>query len=187
VQLITRFDVIQEYIFLAAIGWCLGLAQLGVYLGLSYEIGAFIAGATLAYNPIALFIAESLKPLRDFFLIMFFFSLGAGFKLPALGGILVPAMVLALVMMVIKPVIFRALLIRAGEARSLSWEIGARLGQLSEFSLLIAVLAAEAGVIGQPVSYLIQAATLITYILSSYFIMLKFPTPIAVSDRLRRD
>jgi hypothetical protein len=79
VRVIQRFDTIQEYVFLVAVGWCLGVAQLGHTMGLSYEMGAFIAGVALATSPIATFIAESLKPLRDFFLIMFFFALGAGF------------------------------------------------------------------------------------------------------------
>ena len=71
-RLLLRFDQIQEYIFLMAIGWCLAVAALAHAIGLSYEIGAFIAGVTLATNPVARFIAESLKPLRDFFLIMIY-------------------------------------------------------------------------------------------------------------------
>jgi len=58
-RLIARFDRIQEYIFLLAVGWCLGLAEAAEQLGLSYEIGAFIAGVSLARSPIALFIAET--------------------------------------------------------------------------------------------------------------------------------
>jgi len=76
-RLIARFDRIQEYIFLLAIAWCLGMAEVAEQIGLSYEIGAFIAGVSIARSPIALFIAESLKPLRDFFLIIFFVALGA--------------------------------------------------------------------------------------------------------------
>ena len=72
-RLITKFDQIHEYIFLLAIAWCLSIAELAVLLGLSHEIGAFIAGVTLASSPIAFFITEKLKPLRDFFLIIFFF------------------------------------------------------------------------------------------------------------------
>ena len=70
--LITRFDRFHEYIFLLAIGWCLGLAEAAGALGLSEEIGAFIAGISLATSPISQYIAVSLKPLRDFFLILFF-------------------------------------------------------------------------------------------------------------------
>ncbi len=186
-RLIRRFDKIREYIFLMAIGWCLGMAELAALLGLSHEIGAFIAGVTLAASPIALYIAESLKPLRDFFLVLFFFSLGAGFKLPMIGEVLLPALILALAMLVLKPPVFRYLLRRTGESDKRSHEIGFRLGQLSEFSLLIAVLAMDHGVIGERAAYLIQLATLLTFLASSYLVVLRFPTPIAVSDALRRD
>lgn len=185
--LIQRFDTIHEYVFLVAIGWCIGLAQLAHVLGLSHEMGAFIAGVALATSRISTYIAESLKPLRDFFLIMFFFALGATFKLSTLADIAIPALLLASVMLVLKPLVFRALLVREGESPKLAHEIGFRLGQISEFSLLIVVLAAEVEIVGTRASYLIEAATVLAFIASSYLIMLRFPTPIAVSDRLRRD
>jgi Kef-type K+ transport system membrane component KefB len=187
VPLIRRFDTIQEYVFLTAIGWCLGIAQLAEISGLSYEIGAFIAGVSLATNPIARFIAESFKPLRDFFLIMFFFSLGASFDLTMLPDIALPALILATVMLIMKPLVFSKLLKLSGETGTLPLEVGVRLGQSSEFALMIAVLALNAGAISLQTSYLIQATTLITFIVSAYLIMLRYPTPIAVSDRLRKD
>jgi Kef-type K+ transport system membrane component KefB len=186
-RLMRRFDTIQEYVFLTAIGWCLGMAQLAEILGLSYEIGAFIAGVALATNPIALFISENFKPLRDFFLIMFFFSLGAGFNIAILPEVIIPASIIAMVMLVCKPVVFARLLRRSGETAGLSKETGTRLGQVSEFSLMIAVLALNTGAIGAKASYLIQTTTLLTFIVSAYVIMLSYPTPIAVSDRLRKD
>lgn len=185
--LIQRFDTIQEYIFLTAIGWCLGMAQLADATGLSYETGAFIAGVALATNPIALFIAESFRPLRDFFLIMFFFSLGASFNISMLGEVFLPAAVIATIMLAAKPLVFSRLLRLSGEQARLSLEAGVRLGQVSEFSLMIAVLALNAGAISSRASYLIQATTLLTFVASSYLIMLNYPTPIAVNARLRRD
>ncbi len=187
IRLIARFDRIREYIFLMAIGWCLGLAQLGTLVGLSAEIGAFIAGIALATNPIALYIGESLKPLRDFFLVIFFFALGASFDLSMLEMILLPALVLAGSLLVLKPLTFRWLLRRYGESPQRALEVGVRLGQISEFSLFIAVLALELGTIGQHASYLIQISTLFTFIVSSYLIVLKYPSPIALDDKLRRD
>jgi DNA-binding NtrC family response regulator len=61
------------------------------------------------------------------------------------------------------------------------------LGQVSEFSLLIAVLALEDGLIGTQASYLVQATTLLTFAASTYYVVLTYPTPVAISDRLRRD
>ena len=185
--LIRRFDTIREYVFLAAIGWCLGIAQLGYAMGLSHEIGAFVAGVALARSPVATFIAESLKPLRDFFLVMFFFALGAGFPIPVLAEVALPAACLGGAMLVLKPVVFHWLLRRERESARLSTEIGVRLGQLSEFSLLIAVIASRGEVIGPNAAYTIHATTLLTFIVSSYLIMLRYPTPIAVTEALRRD
>ncbi|VAW76497.1 Inner membrane protein, KefB/KefC family [hydrothermal vent metagenome] len=187
VRLLARFDTIQEYVFLLAIGWCLGMAQLSEALGLSTEIGAFIAGIAVATEPISRFIAERLKPLRDFFLVVFFFSLGAGFDLSMVQDVLLPAAILAIISLVVKPVAFKRLWMRAGEPPERAGEIGARLGQISEFSLLIALLATQLAIISAQASYLIQLATLISFIVSSYYIVQRYPTPIAVSDRLRRD
>ncbi len=187
IRLIAYFDKIQEYIFLVAIGWCLGMAEFATALGLSQEIGAFIAGVAIATSPICDFIADSLRPLRDFFLVIFFFSLGMSLNPEILMDVFYPALTLALLVLSLKPVIFKLLLERAKETPATAWEIGFRLGQISEFSLLIAVLALERGVIGYQVSYLIQVSTLLTFILSSYIIVFYFPTPIALSDRLRRD
>ena len=187
IRLIRKFDKIQEYIFLMTIGWCLGMAELAGLLGLSAEIGAFIAGVVLASSPIALFIAESLKPLRDFFLVLFFFSLGAGFDIGVIDEVILPALVLAGALMLLKPPVFRYLLLRTGESEKRSNEVGYRLGQMSEFSLLLAVLAFENQVIGARASYLIQLSTLLTFLISSYLVVMRFPTPIAVNDALRRD
>ncbi|MCX2981354.1 cation:proton antiporter [Halieaceae bacterium IMCC14734] len=187
IPLITRFDRFHEYIFLLAIGWCLGLAEAASALGLSAEIGAFIAGITIATSPISQYIAVNLKPLRDFFLILFFFSVGARFEIELLGDVLLAAVVLAVMALALKPVVYRFLLKGVSEKRTLAWDLGFRLGQMSEFSLLIAYMAAGSALISQQASSLIQAATIITFVLSSYIVVLNYPTPIAISDRLRRD
>ena len=187
VRLIDRFEQIHEYIFLLAIAWCLAIAEVAVMLGLSREIGAFIAGITLASSPIALFITIKLKPLRDFFLVLFFFSMGASFNLDIISKIILPASALAACALVIKPIIFEKLFVRAREKRAISREVGYRLGQISEFSFLIAVLAVEAHFIQQDTSYLIQLATLLTFLVSSCIVVLRYRTPIATSDRMRRD
>jgi predicted Kef-type K+ transport protein len=125
--------------------------------------------------------------LRDFFLILFFFSLGATFDLGLAQNIMLPALLLGALILMIKPLAFKFLLKNAGEDEKVSAEVGVRLGQGSEFSLLIAVLAVDMSVIGEQAAYLIQVSTLLTFIASSYLIVLRYPTPVAVSDKLRRD
>ena len=185
--LITRFDRFHEYIFLLALGWCLGMAEAAKALGLSEEIGAFIAGITIATSPISQYIAVNLKPLRDFFLILFFFSVGARFDLAVLNQVLAPTLVLGALVLGLKPVVYRFLLKGVSENRTLGWDLGFRLGQASEFSLLIAYVAAGSSLITEQASLLIQATTIITLLVSSYIVVLNYPTPIAISDRLRRD
>lgn len=187
VKLIARFDHFKEYIFLLAIGWCLGLAALATAMGLSAEIGAFVAGVSLATSPIALYIAYSLKPLRDFFLILFFFSLGAQFNISLLSQIFAPALLLAALALTVKPVVFHYLLRRFSERNRLAWDAGLRLGQISEFSLLIAFVATQSGMIGEVASLVIQGAAIVTFLISSYIVVLFCPTPIAINPRLRRD
>jgi Kef-type K+ transport system membrane component KefB len=184
--LIARFDVIQEYVFLLAVGWCLGLAQVAEALGLSLELGAFIAGVTLATSPIALFLAEALRPLRDFFLVLFFFTVGAGLNLALLPSVLVPALALSALVLLGKPVIYRVLLDRFKEQGSLAWEVGFRLGQISEFSLLLVLLAGQAALLSEGAITTIQTVAVLTFILSSYVVVLRYPTPIALDERLRR-
>jgi Kef-type K+ transport system membrane component KefB len=185
--LITRFDSFHEYIFLLAIGWCLGMAEAASALGLSAEIGAFIAGVTIATSPISQYIAINLKPLRDFFLILFFFSVGARFNIALLHQVLVPALLLAALVLGLKPVVYRYLLKGVSEKGSMGWDLGFRLGQASEFSLLIAYVAIGGALISEQASLLIQATTIITLLVSSYIVVLNYPTPIAVADHLRRD
>lgn len=186
-RLFFKFDKIQEYIFLLALAWCLGIAQLCHSIGLSYETGAFIAGITIATSPVALFIAESLKPLRDFFLVLFFFALGAGLNMAEMGSIWFGALMLGVIMLFLKPVVFGYALRGVSETNKLGWETGFRLGQLSEFSLLIVFVAWQSALIEPSTVNFVQLATLVTFIGSSYSIVLRYPTPVAVSERLRRD
>lgn len=184
--LLERFDAFHEYIFLLAIGWCLGVAEISAIAGLSHEVGAFIAGVSIATSPISMYIANHLKPLRDFFLVLFFFSLGAEFQLSLLNEIFIPAAIMAALVLGLKPVIFKGLL-GSSETPQDSWEVGFRLGQISEFSLMIAFVASTHSIIGTGASHLIQATAILTFLFSSYLVVFRYPTPIAVSDELRRD
>lgn len=185
--LLLRFDRFHEYVFLLAIGWCLGVAWVAAQMGLSHETGAFVAGISLASSPIAQFIALNLRPLRDFFLVLFFFSLGAGLKLPLLPAVAFPAILLTAAIVAVKPVVYRYLLGHLSEKPDLAWDVGFRLGQVSEFSLLIAFSAAQALLISAAASLLIQAVVILSFVVSTYIVIFNFPSPIAVSEALRRD
>lgn len=185
--LIQKFDRFHEYIFLLALGWCIGLAVMAEHLQLSAEIGAFIAGITLATSPIAQYIAISLKPLRDFFLVIFFFATGAQLNIGLLPEVIWPVIILSAVVLGLKPITFRFLLSRQSEKKKLAWDLGFRLGQNSEFALLVAFMASSVGVLGEKAGLVIQGTAIITLLISSYIVVFNFPNPIAVKDKLRRD
>lgn len=186
-SLIQRFDRYHEYIFLLSIGWCLGMAELAIWMGLSAEIGAFIAGISIASSPIAQYIAISLKPLRDFFLVVFFFSVGSGLDMQLLPEIALPAIVIAVVLLALKPAVFHVLVRGVFDEPNLAWNLGLRLGQCSEFALLIAFLGLSKGILSPQAATLIQTTTVVTLLVSSYLVVLTLPNPIAIKERLRRD
>jgi Kef-type K+ transport system membrane component KefB len=186
-KLLQSFDQIHEYIFILSIGWCLTMAEISHLMSLTEEIGAFIAGVALATNPISLYIAESLKPLRDFFLVLFFFAIGAGFDFSYLPGVLWPAVLLAGMILIIKPLTFAWLFQRSGETKEIGFEVGARLGQSSEFSLLLIYFALETHLVSPAANYMVQAATILTFIVSCYWVTFRYPTPLASNETLRRD
>lgn len=186
-HLLAKFDKIHEYVFILSIGWCLFMGEIAHVMGLSEEIGAFIGGVALASNPISLYIAESLKPLRDFFLVIFFFTIGAGFNFAYLPQVMLPALCLAIVVLILKPVVFSWLLQKTGETKTAGDEVGVRLGQISEFSLLVIFLAQQTKIISPAACYIVQAATILTFIVSSYWVVIRYPTPLAATEKLRRN
>ncbi len=187
--LLEKFDRVQEYIFLVAIAWCLGMAKLASYFGLSDVIGAFIAGVAIAEGPIASYIADNLKPLRDFCLVMFFFTIGARFNFQLIPQIIVPALILAFIYMVLKPFVFDRLLRRTGEGRHFAREVAVRLSQGSEFALILGSMAHKMmpEVIDAKTNYLIQAVTMITLIVSCYWVVMKYPTPMSYDKKLLKE
>ena len=186
-KLLLKFDVIKEHTFVVVLGWGLFVAGAAEMLGLSLEMGAFIAGISLATLPIALVIAEELKPLRDFFLILFFFSIGAGFDLVVSQQLIVPGLIITALLMAAKPVIFNWGFKAIGEKPHNSAELGVRLGQASEFSLLIAFSALASGLIEERSSYLIQLVVVLTFVVSTYWVVNVYPTPISYKRGQRKD
>ncbi len=186
-RLFMKFDVIQDYMFLASLGWCMLVAAVAKYTGLSYEIGAFLAGTSIASFPIALGIAEKLKPLREFFLILFFFSIGAQFNFAVTQNVLLPGLVIAGGVVLLKPLVFAGAFRVVKEEARISKELGVRLGQASEFSLLVAYSAATAGKIESGTSFLIQFVVVLTFVVSTYLVVFRYPTPISANVQMRRD
>jgi predicted Kef-type K+ transport protein len=101
--------------------------------------------------------------------------------------VFLPACTLAALILLAKPMVFSWLLQLSGEVKKVSWEIGTRLGQLSEFSLLVIYLALDTHILNPATTYMAEAAVIITFVVSCYWTVIRYPTPLATSDRLRRD
>jgi Kef-type K+ transport system membrane component KefB len=185
--LLRRFDTVQEYTFIVTLGWCLLWARVAGILGLSEEMGAFVAGLSIASCPVAIVIAEHLKPLREFFLILFFFTVGARLDFRLDPHLIVSAMLFGAALVPLKAFAYRFAFRRAGESPQLSGELAVRLAQSSEFSLLVALAALASGSLSHENAMVIQIATIATFVISTYWTVMRYPTPISTSAALRQD
>lgn len=186
-KIIMQVQRYNELLNMVALAWCFSLALLSEYIGMSHEIGAFIAGVALASGPLSNYLAENLKFFRDFFLVLFFFTLGAKIDFALMQTIVWPALLLSAVLLLLKPLVYSIAFRLTKETPKFSREMGFRLGQNSEFSLIIAVLAAESGLISAADSQLIQLVAILTMTASSYLLVFLFPTPLGTSKPLKID
>ena len=183
--LLSRFDVYTDFIVLLVLGWCLLLAGVTHLLGLGFELGAFSAGVALANTRAAQSIAQSMSLLRDFFLVLFFFSVGAGVDFSVAWQVVLPILILSGVLIVVKPSVFYALLRLRGERKSDSLEVGIRLSQCSEFSLLILFIAATQ--MSVEAQHVILGTVIVTMVLSTYGVVFRYKSPMSVFEKLRVD
>ena len=160
-----------ELLTLFAIAWAIGLATLGTGLGFSKEVGAFVAGVALAATPYRALLAARLVSLRDFLLLFFFIDLGVQIDMGLLGAALGPAILLSVVVLVGKPIMIMALVGGMGYAKRTAATTGLAMGQISEFSLILAALGLSLGHIDKSTMGLITLVGLITIGLSTYMIL----------------
>ena len=159
----------QELLFLFALAWGFGIATLVSAIGFSIEIGALFAGVALARLPYAGQISARLKPLRDFFVILFFISLGENLELHNIAAAAIPALALSIVVLLLKPLMVMVSLGLLGYTRRTSFKTGINLSQISEFSIILIVLAASAGIVSSTTVAVITLVALITITVSAYF------------------
>lgn len=170
-KLIASAAQSSELLFLFALSWGTGLASLFAALGFSIEIGALVAGVTLSVTPFAIEIASRLKPLRDFFIIIFFILLGSQLVVDNLGSLIVPALVLSVFVLIGNPVIVIVLMNGLGFNRKTGFMTGLTIAQISEFSLILAALGFRVGHISPNILSLITLVGLITIAGSTYLIL----------------
>ncbi len=170
-RLLHSLARMPELLVLFGIAWAIGLAALGDTLGFSKEVGAFIGGVALAATPYRAAIGARLVSLRDFLLLFFFIDLGIHVDITHFPMVIGPAILLSLLVLLGKPLMVMALVGAAGYSKRTSAMTGFSLGQISEFSFILAALGLGLGHIDQHVMGLITLIGLITIGLSSYMIL----------------
>lgn len=161
----------QELLFLFSICWCFLIAALFSYFGLSIEIGALVAGVILSGTPYSTEISSKIRPLRDFFIIIFFIILGLNMQVSEISSILFNALVLSFVVIVFKPVILMYLVGRFKYTKRTNFLVGTTLGQISEFSLIILGLGVSLGHITIQILHTSILTMIITIFISTYMIL----------------
>jgi len=167
-KLVKFMAATQELLFLFALAWGLGVATLAAKAGFSIEIGALFAGLTLAYLPYTSEIGSRLKPLRDFFIVLFFIVLGEGLSVSGLREALVPALIFSAIVILVKPLIVMTSLGLMRYTKRTGFKAAINLSQISEFSIILVVLAHETGMVGDRLGTVITLVALITIATSTY-------------------
>lgn len=162
----------SETLFLVSLAWVFGLAAIvsSPYLGFSIEIGGFLAGVSLANSIVNYQIIAKAKILRDFFIVIFFVLLGIQMSFANIPQIIVPAIILSLFVLLIKPFIVMLFLGILGYRKRTSFLTGVSLSQVSEFSLILVFIGYRLGHIDQKTVSLITLVGIISFAFSTYMI-----------------
>ena len=161
----------SELLIVLAIAWAVALAAAGDFLGFSKEIGAFLAGVSLASTPYREALISRLSSLRDFLLLFFFIDLGAYLKLTMIRSQIFPALGLSLFVLIGNPFIVMVIMGVMGFRKRTGFLAGLTVAQISEFSLMLGALGRRLGHIPSDVMGLITLVGLITIGLSTYMIL----------------
>lgn len=161
----------QEFLFLFAIAWALGIATLSKSAGFSLEIGALLAGMTLASMPYATEVASRLKPLRDFFIVLHFVVLGSLLNPEVIQSSPGRAILFSLIVLIANPISVLIIMGLMGYTKKTSFKAGIAMTQVGEFSLILLAAANYQGYIDKDIVSLITFVALITIAVSTYMIL----------------
>lgn len=170
-KLLTRLAHSQELLLLFAIMLAVALSSFCDWLGFSKELGAFLAGISLASTQYREMISSRLKGMRDFMLLFFFIGLGSHIEISMLESQLTPAIILSIFVLIGNPIIMMAIMLRMGYRVRTSFVSGITIAQISEFSLIMLALGLQLGHIDTEIVGLVTLVGLITIALSTYLIM----------------
>ncbi|TVQ53045.1 MAG: portal protein [Phycisphaerales bacterium] len=160
----------SETLLIWSICWCFGFVIAAELMNLSPEIGAFLAGVSLAQLGCAEDLRRRVHPLMNFFIAIFFISLGAHMEFGDAKDYLFESIVLALFVLIGNPFIFMWIIARCGYGEKTCFMTSVTVAQISEFSFIFATMGLTAGLISQSVLSVITVVGLITIGVSAYMI-----------------
>ena len=152
----------QEFLFNFALAWGFGIASLFALAGLSIEVGAFFAGVVLATQPYAQEVSSRMRPLRDFFILIFFIILGVQLRIDDIIGLLPQAIALSSFVLIGNPLIVMTMMGIQGYTKKTSFKLGLTVAQISEFSLIFILLAHSVGSVEGEIVSLVTLVGIIT-------------------------
>ncbi|MFH1391700.1 MAG: cation:proton antiporter [Candidatus Diapherotrites archaeon] len=161
----------QELLFLGAISWCFAFSAVAIFLGFSKEIGAFLAGISIASLPYTYEVLGKLKYLRDFFIVLFFVVLGSNLVFVSSKIILLPAIIFSIFVLVGNPIIVFILMTKLGYKGRTSFLSSLTVAQISEFSLILIFLGEKVGHVSAEVASVITLVAVATISASTYLII----------------
>lgn len=167
-QLTKQFAASQELLYLFTIAWGFGIASIFYWAGFSLEVGALFAGVSMAGLPYSTEITARLKPLRDFFVILFFIFLGSSFSFAGISQNLGLAVILSATVIFAKPLFTMVALGIKGYTKLTSFKTAVHRSQISEFSIILVVFAVGQGLVDSNVATIVTLAALITIAISTY-------------------
>ncbi len=168
-RLFNKIAKSQELLFLVSLAWAFLIVASAQKIGLSLEIGGFLAGLSLANSSERYQISGQVKSLRDFFILIFFITLGSSLVFSQLQALIVPVLIFSLFTLIGKPLIIFVIMGIMGYRKHTTFMSGLTLAQISEFSFVLAALGLKIGHISAATASLITATGVLSFILFTYF------------------
>jgi len=172
-KIVEKIPHNSETLFLFSLAWAFALSYIiaSKPIGFSIEIGGFLAGLALANSVESFQIVARVKPLRDFFITIFFVSLGTGLILENFSQIIIPALIFSLFILIGNPIIVMIIIGILGYKKRIGFLAGLTVAQISEFSLILVFLGNKLGHLSDEVVSLVTLVGIVTFTISSYMIL----------------
>ena len=161
----------QEFLLFFAIAWCFIVATVFEMFNFSIEAGALLAGVALSMSPLKYEISSKLKPLRDFFILLFFVWLGSQMVFTNITQFIWPIVILSLFVLIGNPLIVLILMGVQGYSKRNSLFAGFTVAQISEFSLILVGLGVSVGHVTGEILSLVTFIGILTIAGSTYLII----------------